>query len=103
MSEPEKVVPGSTLTTADLRRRRILDRTSVVALWVLSAIAVVLVLTGGSAQRMTLLTVVLACTVVLAFILQLAVGRSEGYIARLEASILVAVLLYGVAGAIVLL
>ena len=103
MTEPEKVVPGSTLTEADLRRRLLLDRLSVAVLWLLSAIAVVVVLTGGSNQRMTLLTVVLACTVVLAFILQLAVGRSEGYIARLEASVAVAVLLFGVGGAIVLL
>jgi hypothetical protein len=103
MSEPEKVVPGSTLTAADLRRRLLLDRASVAVLWLVSAIAVVLVLAGGSDQRMTWLTVILACTVVLAFLLQLAVGRSEGYIARLEASFLGAVVLYGVAGAIVLL
>jgi len=77
----------------------------VVTVWVLSAVAgVVVVVTADPTARWTLYPLVLAGAVIGAFVLQLAVGEKQGFVTRLMLSTmgaLAAIVLVSVVGALI--
>lgn len=74
---------------------------SVIPVWVLAAIGAVLVLAvAGPSDRLRWLPVVLAATSIIAFGVQLAIQRKDGFVLRVMASIAGAVVVLGLATAI---
>jgi len=77
---------------------------SVLPVWVLSLVgAVVIALTLPREQYLTWLAVLLASAVILTFLIQLGISRTEGFVVRAMASIGVSVVILAVASGIVAL
>jgi hypothetical protein len=85
------------MTLPDLAPRRAYG--GVVAVWIVAAVvAVVIGVLAPADWRSAWMPVGLAGTVVLAFVIQLAPGRSQGFIERVAASALGALLVMGLIG-----
>ena len=77
---------------------------SVLPVWVLSLVgAVVIAITLPRDQYLTWVAIVLAGAVILTFLIQLGIKRTEGFVVRAMASIGVSVLILAIASGIVAL
>jgi hypothetical protein len=76
---------------------------SIVPVWVLALVGAVLiaVITPG-AEYLTWLPIALAASVIIAFAVQLAIRRKDGFVLRIMASVTGAVVVLGLATAILL-
>ena len=75
---------------------------SIVPVWILSIVAAVLVGLLVTTDASTWLAIALAASVIIAFAIQLAIQKKDGFVLRVMASVTGAVVVLGVATAIVL-
>ena len=75
---------------------------SIVPVWLLSVVAAVVVGIVASADAATWFAIALAASVIIAFAIQLGIQKKEGFVLRVMASVTGAVIVLGVATAIVL-
>ncbi|MGV8876872.1 MAG: hypothetical protein ACOH1K_05120 [Rhodoglobus sp.] len=74
---------------------------SVVAVWLLSLIGVIVIgVTADAEMRVTWLAIALAGAVVLTFVIQIAIQRKDGFVARATASMVGALAVVAIATAI---
>ena len=75
---------------------------SIVPVWVLSLVAAVLVAVLVTTDASTWLAIALAASVIIAFAIQLGIQKKEGFVLRIMASVTGAVIVLGVATAVLL-